>query len=393
MKALDKIPTWGKYKNEFGERLDSKNLEQYINLFCNLLAPMKVDIEQIVYETKSLPSDDIGHQLAAFERHFPLDERLEDFLYFDDRLKEEARKFKLILSDPVKIEILDLEYLIKANEEKHSITKTATIEDEKRTKILKVGDKFKQKKTIQDFQSAWELYTETSGLEAYKSYLKAFNTTHRKPTISVYKNELKKIYSFISECENIDIDLAFKSRDFKNPHHAYLRLNNNYYVTEFEKMRGEVNPTLLFDGGFYRTYGKYVLFRKWLESKLSPNEIKSVRAKNERRIKKSNTEPPEKLSQIFKQKHIQSGEDILMRIDENSQRKISITYAILRKLDVLKFIYPKQYIEHFNRLRSTRHGKEMVSNCTSVYYKLNRDGLKDEEEKELHNKLISIFTQ
>ena len=88
MKALDKIPTWGKYKNEFGERLDSKNLEQYINLFCNLLAPMKVDIEQIVYETKSLPSDDIGHQLAAFERHFPLDERLEDFLYFDDRLKE-----------------------------------------------------------------------------------------------------------------------------------------------------------------------------------------------------------------------------------------------------------------------------------------------------------------
>lgn len=147
-------------------------------------------------------------------------------------------------------------------------TKILSIEDVDRInekwgdKTVKIGDEISQLLPPKTIKKAWERLVK---LDAQR-YFENIKFTNKKLFKNIsqlyYKQELIELNNFIKSTEFENIEKAFAQPNFNDPKQEYLRLINGYYQNHKINDMSILAPKI---------YGKFVLYKEWLESKIDAN--------------------------------------------------------------------------------------------------------------------------
>lgn len=103
-----------------------------------------------------------------------------------------------------------------------------------------------------------------TGQQVCEFKIREFKRNHINPSSEIYLNEVSKLKQFIESVNISDIDAAFASPTH-NYQHEYLRIVNGYYDNHrCEQAMGSIAA---------QVYGTYILYKKWLEERLSESFI------------------------------------------------------------------------------------------------------------------------
>mgnify|MGYP003110018179 CR=1 FL=1 len=152
------------------------------------------------------------------------------------------------------------------------VVKKATKEDAERLNI-EIGEEFT---IIPEPKNKTELLERFENLHAqrlFEAQLRLFKRKYGDPSKKVIEDELKELNTFISKASQLSTTETFKNKYIGDTHlrdlHELSRLTNGYYR----------NPNKPFSAfGYFNNnaplvYGKYILFKEWLQNEL--NEYKS----------------------------------------------------------------------------------------------------------------------
>lgn len=165
------------------------------------------------------------------------------------------------------MELSDIESQIEAYIKSVTIVGYA---DEKTAEIfnIKVGDSYSYVPKPQNKQESFERLEKYSGLLQLK---KCINTFYQKSSKNkrTLEDQLKKINDFIAKADEINTDDASNNL---NPNQGENRLYYEYLKWKFDYYKNEnieftSNPSFI-SADLMLVYGKYFLYKKWLEEQI-----------------------------------------------------------------------------------------------------------------------------
>ncbi|WP_010135593.1 hypothetical protein [Ochrovirga pacifica] len=281
---------WEDIKAKYGYPITNYNKNIYQNIFYNFSHQKENHIpdilEAIIYEKREIPTElksSLDILINEFRNSFPKSERdntiLEEGFYFDDRIEDIIQNNIDIVESDILYDILKFKTQAKENEESFRITKIATKEDAENDPYLEEGETYSQLKEFTTFEDGLNYIQKVDGISFLKNELYRFYENFGEGTKAIFKNELDAINELIKNSEHVDPLSAFKTGFHNNDLLEYYRIHNGFYLkkyNQFYKNQNHFYPITFFEGRYAPVYGKYTLYKKWLEKKLNSSFSKDT---------------------------------------------------------------------------------------------------------------------
>lgn len=187
-------------------------------------------------------------------------------------------------------------------------------------------------------EEAFERLRTEEGQRVCESFIRRFRKKFPM-RLRTLTDELNDIENFISEADKTSTKIAFDKRNDNQSnkyHHEYLRLKYDYYLAEGVPFHSYYS---FYSGITNEVYGKYFLFKEWLENEIS---------KLDRPAKEEAKEPQEFKDFFFKGYHSKFIEFLIKEGLIANETHIWIDYSSGYKTSlvcILKNLYPKGYLE------------------------------------------------
>lgn len=192
---------------------------------------------------------------------------------------------------------MDFKEIYESFERENRIEKIATEEDVKNYQAVKsVGEKFSVFPPPETREKALEWLEKYYGARQADVHVRQFKS---KFPIEVrpLQDQLKKIKQFIEEADNMNSVDAVDGTNLNNSnkdHYEYLKWKCGHYkVAPFYSSHSFLSSDLI------RVYGKYVLYKKWLEQQLRDLSVKNPVVEHKEKLKFLETINPKKEITIF----------------------------------------------------------------------------------------------
>lgn len=237
---------------------------------------------------------------------------------------------------------MDFKSQYEAYEDSKRVTQIADNETSERLKIP-VGSEYTIFPPPCTKQEAFERLKMYTGLIHLDSYVKAFKL--RFPiNLRTLKDELKTLDTFIEEAEKLSTVDAFTNKSgssARRNHYEYLKWKYGYYENV------EYNNYDFFSADAEYVYGKYFLYRKWLQEQigaLTPNKEVNIVDKHNEDLKYHEKINPKKNITIFER----------IKRELNTIHWIIISQSLEKKHDVDNIINEDGRFCRIINLRSDR---------------------------------------
>lgn len=328
------------------EKIDTSDFSVLKNYFYNLYSPVG-KIEELlklhVFQNRTIPENDLQRIINNFREVYPINERKSELkgFYFDDRIGTDIELYRKTLNNPLQFEILENEFRIVENEKKYR-EERINIEDGTTYTRYKDIIKSDENDYFIEFNpniEAEKRFKDVDALKYFNQELRHFFNNNTKPTLESVSIELDKIHKFIQDANSLDL-AKIKRTVFEsevNKMIEYRRLKSGYYL--------EKKFTEYFNFYEYETkfvYGKFILFKDWLETKIielsakigleknktSDNSIISAFSLTKKVMNKSIYKGR---SEIF-QSHFKLYEALIMATEEKEENKVEEAYEYLMEI-------------------------------------------------------------
>ncbi|HEY1195542.1 hypothetical protein [Flavobacterium sp.] len=241
---------------------------------------------------------------------------------------------------------MDFKSQYEAYEDSKRVTQIADDETSERLKIP-VGSEYTIFPPPSTKQEAFERLKMYTGLIHLDSYVKAFR--RRFPiNLRTLRDELKILEAFIEEAEELSTVDAFTNKSgssVRRNHYEYLKWKYGYY----ENL--EYNDYDFFSADAEIVYGKYFLYKKWLQEQigtLTPNKEVDIVGRHKENLKYHEKINPKKNITIFER----------IKRELNTIHWVVISQSLAKKNDVDNIINEDG---RFCRIINLRSDRELIS--------------------------------
>lgn len=174
----------------------------------------------------------------------------------------------------------------KEYEQSISIKKKATKEDCERLNLynlgIKEGDEFIELPEPKNKDELFEQFKNIYAQRICESLQRCFKKKYGKPTKKIIKDELAEINYFIEKANKLSTVKTFENElvaASEDSLHEYSRLKNYFYKKDSKPFNPSVH--IYYNSNAALVYGKYFLFKNWLEHELEKTSSNQKEKKQE----------------------------------------------------------------------------------------------------------------